>query len=42
MVVLSCCFRPFSISEMAENQVAKEQQVTQLKVEINTLRADYS
>ena len=40
--MLSCRFLPFSISEMAENQAAKEQQVAQLKVEINTLRADYS
>ena len=40
--MLSCRSGHFSISEMAENEIAKEQQVTQLKQEINDLRAYYS
>ena len=42
LVVLSCRFRPFSISEVAESQHAKEEQVKQLKVEICSARADFS
>ena len=38
LVVLSCRFRPFSISEMAAGQAAKEQQVKMLKTEIHDAR----
>ena len=40
--MLSCHSGHFSISEMVENEVTKEQQVAQLKQEINDLRAYYS
>ena len=42
LTVLSCRFRHFSISEMAENETAKKQQVAQLKEEIDDARAYYS
>ena len=40
--MLSCRSGHFSISEMAENEIAKEQQVAQLKQEIDDSRAYYN
>ena len=38
LAVLSCRFRPFSFSDIAAGQAAKEEQVAQLKVEILALQ----
>ena len=40
--MLSCRFGHFSISEMAENETAKKQQVVQLKEEIDDARSYYN
>ena len=42
LAALSCRSEHFSISEMAENELAKKQQVEQLKNEIDDSRACYN